>query len=99
MRLETTTQKLAAAQDTLSTAQAGTASDTGLAAKAFQQLGLNITDLQKMSPDQQFMTIANALANVTDKTQQSALAQAVLGKIGKLIYYRCYQMARQDCNQ
>ena len=50
------------------------------AQKALGDLGLNLKDLQSMSPDQQFMTIADALANVTDKTQQSALAQAVFGK-------------------
>ena len=49
---------------------------------AIKDLGLNLKDLQAMTPDQQFTTLANAIANVQDPTQKAALSMAIFGKSG-----------------
>lgn len=49
---------------------------------AFASLGLTAEKLKTMSPDEQFRTIADALARVSDSGQRAALAQIVFGKSG-----------------
>jgi hypothetical protein len=44
-------------------------------ARAFERLGLNIDDIRAMKPEQQFMTIGNAIATATD--EQGALTAAI----------------------
>lgn len=46
------------------------ATGSGTATKALQELGLNATDLNKLSPDQQFNKIADALHNVTNQADK-----------------------------
>lgn len=59
-------------------------SGTGAAAKAFDQLGLSAEALINLPAEQQFQKIGNALANVSNETERSALASDVFGgKLGK----------------
>ncbi len=58
------------------------ASGTGAAAEALDQLGLSTSALQKLAPDQQFEAIAEALSQVGNKGDQAKLAMALFGKAG-----------------
>ncbi len=58
------------------------ASGTGAAAEALDQLGLSTSALQKLAPDQQFEAIAEALSQVGNKGDQARLAMALFGKAG-----------------
>jgi len=49
---------------------------------ALQMLGLNVADLAKLSPDQQFIRIAEALSKVQSPTLKSALAMELFGRAG-----------------
>jgi len=53
--------------------------------RTFEALGLDVKELMKMSPEEQFWAVANALAAVESKTQQIQLAQEVFGKAGTAI--------------
>jgi hypothetical protein len=55
---------------------------TTAAAKAFHTLGLSATDLQKLNPQDQFMTIMNALAGVTTQSTRAKLAVDLFGRSG-----------------
>ena len=55
---------------------------TGPAAVALRQLGLNIKDLDKMTPDKQFVAIAQALSAIPSQTQRAATAFAIFGRDG-----------------
>jgi hypothetical protein len=59
--------------------QRGTAGQT----RAFEALGLSIANLQGLNADQQFEQIANALNNVQDPAQRTALAMEVFGRSGR----------------
>lgn len=50
--------------------------------EAFQRLGIDIKSLQGLSPDQQFMRIADALSRVHDPALKTALAMDLFGKSG-----------------
>jgi hypothetical protein len=52
------------------------------AARTLKNLGLSVTDLQKMSPDEFFKTIAKTLAGVTSQTERAAIAAQIFGKAG-----------------
>lgn len=49
---------------------------------SFKRLGLSAADLQKMSLDQQYQVIADAIGKVTNKNEQLALAMKIFGKSG-----------------
>jgi hypothetical protein len=51
--------------------------------EAFKRLGLSISDLQGLSPDEQFARIAEALDKISDPTQKTALAMDVFGRSGR----------------
>jgi len=51
-----------------------------VAQKAIASLGLNLKTLQAMTPDQQFMTLASAIAGIQDPTERAATATAIFGK-------------------
>jgi hypothetical protein len=59
--------------------QKGTASQT----QTFNQLGISLSDLQGLSPDQQFERIAVALSGVEDPAQRTALSMEVFGRSGR----------------
>ena len=65
-------------QSTLNDASMGMASATD----SLSALGLQVTDLQGLSPDKQFEILANALAGVEDASQRAALAQRIFGRAG-----------------
>jgi len=50
---------------------------------AFKALGLNAKELSGLSLDQQMEAIADALANVENPTERSALAMEIFGKSGR----------------
>ena len=52
------------------------------AAEKFEALGMNISDLQRMSPEQQFIAIADKLSNIEDPALKSAAAMEYFGKAG-----------------
>jgi hypothetical protein len=52
------------------------------AAEKFEALGLSISDLQRMSPEQQFIAIADKLSNIEDPALKSAAAMEYFGKAG-----------------
>lgn len=58
-------------------------SETG--GEAFKRLGINVEELKALTPDQQFMTMATALAGVTDEGERTALALQVFGKGGSAL--------------
>lgn len=49
---------------------------------AFTAVGLSWTDLQRMSPEEQMNAVADALAQVEDKSVRTAVAQDLLGRAG-----------------
>ena len=51
--------------------------------KGLETLGLRVEDLQKLSPDEQFRTLAQAIAGVENPSTQAALAQKLLGGAGR----------------
>lgn len=50
--------------------------------RIFDQLGLSIQDIQAMQPEEQFWTIATAMANLEDHTMKVAIAQDMFGRAG-----------------
>lgn len=52
-------------------------------ASAFAQLGLNTKELLQLTPDQQFSKIAEALSQIENPTQRTALALDIFGKSGR----------------
>lgn len=60
-----------------------TASTGGAAATVtLRKLGLSLSDLQGLSPEETFKVLADAIANVEDPLKRSALAQDVFGRSG-----------------
>lgn len=55
---------------------------TPAASEAFNKLGLSIETLIALSPEEQFWTIASALAEIEDPTLQAALAVDIFGRSG-----------------
>lgn len=49
---------------------------------AFQSIGLSVSDLKNLRPDEAFLKISNRLAEYGDGAGKVALAQALLGKSG-----------------
>lgn len=76
--LDTLTGAFQKMQVNLSKSQSG----TGAAADALDQLGLSTNALLQLAPDQQFETIAEALSQVGNKSEQARLSMALFGKAG-----------------
>lgn len=74
--LETLTGGINKMQKSLFEAASGTAKQ----AEAFQRLGLSVTDLMKLSPDQQFEAIAESLSKIENVTLRNATAQEIFGR-------------------
>lgn len=51
-------------------------------ARAFRQMGVEVDELMQMNPEQQFLTISEAIASIEDPTIRAALAQDVFGRAG-----------------
>jgi hypothetical protein len=52
------------------------------AADKIGRLGLKVSDLEAMTPDQQFETIAKAIAKIQDPTERAGAAMEIFGKSG-----------------
>ncbi len=52
------------------------------AVNAFRSLGLNYREIRAMAPEQQFMVVASALADVGDQALKTSLAQDLFGRSG-----------------
>jgi len=50
--------------------------------RSFDKLGISIDEIKDMAPEEQFWTIANALADLEDETTKAALAQDFFGRAG-----------------
>ena len=50
--------------------------------RAFDRMGLSLTDLQGLNPEEQFMKIAGAIANIPDPMTRAATAQDLFGRSG-----------------
>jgi hypothetical protein len=59
------------------------ANGSAAASDAFNKLGLNIAELQAMSPAERFRTIADAIAGLSDDTQRANVAQDLFGRGGR----------------
>jgi len=59
------------------------AGDAGSAnAQKLAKLGLTFDDIKNLSPEEQFQTVAKALAGIQDPTEKAALAMEIFGKAG-----------------
>ena len=56
------------------------AAGTGEAAKFIKLLGLNVQDLQQLKPDELFTTYADAINGLSNKSEQLAAANALMGR-------------------
>lgn len=52
------------------------------ATESLSALGLSVEDLEGLTPDQQFVRIAEGLSQVEDATRRAAIAQEVFGRAG-----------------
>lgn len=59
------------------------AEGTGDAVSAFRRLGLSAAELKSLSPEDQFLAIAEAVGRIEDPTERSAIAMDVFGKAGR----------------
>lgn len=58
------------------------ASGNKAAQESFSRLGLNFADLQKLSPEQQFMEVAKAISALPTQADRAAASVAIFGKSG-----------------
>lgn len=49
---------------------------------ALQRLGLSISSLKSLSPEQQFLTVAKAMGDVSDQAERVALTMTLFGRTG-----------------
>ena len=57
-------------------------SETSESAKAFTKLGISVEDLKGLNPEQQFLKIAGAVAQIPDPMTRSAIAVDLFGRSG-----------------
>lgn len=53
--------------------------------EVFERLGLHLAELQRLSPDEQFKRVAEAIQQIPDPAEQAAAAMAAFGKSGAAI--------------
>lgn len=75
-QMGTSVQKM---QENIISAESG----TGAAADAFNKLGLSISEIRAMSPDQQFEAIGKAIGSIQDPALKSSIASDIFGRSGK----------------
>jgi hypothetical protein len=61
---------------------AGAGEEGSQVAEKLSRLGLSVSDLKEMTPDEQFRSIAKALAQVQDPSEKAALSMEIFGKAG-----------------
>lgn len=54
-------------------------------AEAFDRLGLSVAALQKMSPEEQFLAIGDAISRIENPAQRTAAAMDIFGKSGAAV--------------
>lgn len=52
------------------------------AVESLRDIGLSVNDLAKLSPDEQFVSIANAISQIPNPTNRAAAAMKIFGKNG-----------------
>jgi hypothetical protein len=62
------------------------AGGTGATADALKALGLNVRDLRQLSPDELFLKYADAIGQLSSKSDQFAIAQDLMGKSAQEAY-------------
>lgn len=67
---------------TLSKGLVGAATGSKETKQAFSQLGLSYQSLLKMTPDEQFMAMGEAVASISNPAQRAALAVQLFGRSG-----------------
>jgi hypothetical protein len=50
--------------------------------RVFAQLGLSYAQLKELAPEEQFATITNAIADISDPTEKAAVALEIFGRAG-----------------
>lgn len=50
--------------------------------RAFDKIGLSYEDLKRLSPEDQFLAVMEALAGLTDESEKAALAADIFGRAG-----------------
>jgi hypothetical protein len=73
---------MVSALDKMKNSVAEAAQGTGAGAKALQELGLSVTDMMAMSPDEQFAAIADAIQGVSNESDITRLAMDLFGRSG-----------------
>lgn len=56
---------------------------TGEAVDAYGRLGISFSDLDGLSPEEQFLAVAKALSKLKDQTIKGAIAQKLFGRSGR----------------
>lgn len=75
-------EQLGGAMNKLASNMAGATEESKGAGKALEALGINFNEFKGLRPEEQFQTIAQALAGFEDGTGKSAVAMALFGKTG-----------------
>lgn len=52
------------------------------AIKRFDELGMSVADIARLSPDEQFLALADAIASIEDPAQKAKAAMDIFGKSG-----------------
>ena len=78
MSMDTVTQGVKFMQKNLEAMGA----NSKLAAEDLKPLGLTLSDLKALKPEDQMMTIGNAIAKIQDPAQKTTLAMKIFGKSG-----------------
>ena len=65
-------------EKSISTATTG----TGTSAEAFDALGISLSQIKTLSPDQQFEEIANQISKLKDPTDKARAALEIFGRAG-----------------
>ena len=67
--------------------------------EAFTDIGLSAAQLEGLSPEDTFLTIAGALAQVEDHGKKAALAQILFGRQPAWRCCRCWSMVLKACTR
>lgn len=76
-------EKLSGALGRMQVAVTQLADGTATATRAFERIGVSMEDVQGLSPDEQFRTIAQGLNNIRDPAQRTTAAMEIFGRAGR----------------
>ena len=66
--------------------------------RMFREIGINVENLRKQNPEEQFLQIAEAISRIEDPTRRSAAAQEVLGISGEKLLTMLPNLRREMAN-